>query len=272
MGGALEKEGEEGDDKEEWFASENNQAIHRRVAPDAATEAQIDRSTEQLRRVEEREQDLTRRFKSAQRCEIYNASTGVAESRFGLPLGKITVRLLKVEGLERRGGKKARQKLRAMVFVRDKNIYPHGRPYEGSVSPPPQWSRVGRVEQKVYSGVKKTFICFNQEFILSPIKSDKAEVVVRFFSEGHEVQKSGQVVQPLIELADQRTRKIAAPIEVNVASGIDASAANVLHLQLQWSFSKTKPLEAELYRTDGKKRELERRIESLYSPRGGVAS
>ena len=218
---------------------------------------------EKLRLAEMRLRSLRRSIQSAKQCEVYNSETGVAEAKAPpfIALGVVTLRLIQVEGLERTGRRGVDRTLRAVVSIRDRERYANGSPpYEGDVAPAPQTSRTGRPETKRYgsaaNATKKCVVVFNQEFIFAPVKSGKAEVVIRFVDVATK-KKQGQVVQRLAELADQRTRKIMAPIQVPEGSGIDAGTVNVAHLQMQWSHSKLKPLEDDLCRVFGERSELE---------------
>ena len=77
------------------------------------------------------------------------------------------------------------------------------------------------------------------------------------------MKKVGKVVLKFSSFLKQRVQKEMPPVTVLDVNGYDPNARNALHLQMQFSYSKVKPIKEELYRVFEDKKLLEQDMTSL---------
>jgi hypothetical protein len=226
--------------------------------------------------------DGRKRLKDAGETEVWNETTGVSEARSkpGFALGLVNLRLLRLEGPPC-----SAKQVVVLISVVDRHKYGESAPYTGKPGPDALTSTKGFLETlrgqtfvtfnqvslihdsifPVVQGSLWPFANGNQEFQIAPVKTVKADIVLRIV-DAMTKKTHGKAVVRLAELLDQRLARKTLVVELPPESAVGVVAPTEkreLHLEIQFEFSKAKPIRDELRRLLEEKGDAERDFMAL---------
>jgi len=198
----------------------------------------------QLLEIHEDLNSTKRNLKDVMKTEVFNEDTGVGETKHGLPLGVLTVKLILCENIDAQAS--------STTVVISMRSTKSNRPNPG---PPPQASKPAK------RGKDGKSLEFNQMFTLAPIKSQDGEVVFDIMDKSAQPKRKGTAKILLRELANQQEQEKYLNIQARQPDGTYKSLDKaLLFVKAQFIYSKIVPLKAAIFTLQDKKRQIEREI------------
>ena len=195
------------------------------------------------------------RLRAVYKTETFNENTGIGETKHGLALGRLSVKLIQIEGLLGEGlediaGKVQRIKVRISIRAIRKGtqvVPPFGDLCDSS---PLVLSTTGNSQIDQVMGP------------YAPIRAIDAEVVFDVLNLNEDEASIAVAVISLRELQDQVPHDMVLPLKVLLLNGKLASTGR-LFLNMHFQFSRVLPIRRRIYEVQGKLREVERDLALL---------
>jgi len=195
------------------------------------------------------------------KTEIFNENTGIGETKHGLPLGRLSVKLIQIEGLMGEG----------LEDLLTSNSPQKGGFFSGSNSQKIVVNINIRAIRKGASAARDFGVLARSEILIlndgcvkidqimgpyAPIQTIDAEVVFSVLNVNEDYASIAMAVISLRELQDQVAQDLVLPLKVRLPSGKIISPGR-LFLNIQFQFSKVLPLRRRIYEEQGRLREVE---------------
>jgi len=201
------------------------------------------------------------------KTEIFNENTGIGETKHGLPLGRLSVKLIQIEGLIGEGLE---------------DLITSSTPQQGGFFSGPQLQKVYvkidvRAIRKGATAAQDFGRLANSEKLIlkngsvkidqimgpyAPIRTIDAEVVFSVLNVNEDDASIAIAVISLRELQDQVAQDLVLPLKVKLPNGNIISPGR-LFLNIQFQFSRVLPLRRRIYEVQGKLREVEQELALL---------
>ncbi|CAM9423223.1 unnamed protein product [Scytosiphon promiscuus] len=245
--------------------------------------AQLGRLRTELRDVTRGLKIVKEQLQGAYEHETFNEQTGIGETKHGLPLGCLNIKLIRLDGME--GDPQATTVVMSLRNSRQGDKTPPGpalqssRPAErGSRIPAPPGGSGSDSGTPTLAGMM-----FSQVFVMAPIRSQDAEIVfdvtqtkqsgTSSLSRGGGVgaggssaagapRRAGTCRVSLRELADQREHDLPLTVLKKANNRWVPSPAR-LYVKIKFMYSKIVPLRNRIYALQDRKRSMEKEITLL---------
>lgn len=209
-------------------------------------------------------QTAKEQLKLAYQNETFNEAKGIGETKHGLPLGCLNVKLIKIQGLDISG----------LGEPSDLTVVMSLRSTKSDTEPPgpaPQPSRPA-VPGEIVDQIRS--LEFNQVFVMAPVKTQDADLLfdVLLRRSGAPHNRLGKCSIPLRDLADQTEHDFPLSLQKKSQSGKWEPVGEArLFAKVKFMYSKIVPLRNKIYLLQDKIRGLDRDITLLMSegPDGG---
>ncbi len=199
--------------------------------------------------------------------ETFNEQTGIGETKHGLPLGCLNIKLIRLEGFEAEPGNTI-----IILSLRSTQVGNSQSP-----GPAPQASRPAEPSRTVLddpmeeSGSRTRAMEFNQLFVMAPISTQDSELVFDITRDRRLGRQSrlGSCKVGLRELSDQLEKDLPLVVQKKNAAGRWESTKARLYVKLKFMYSKIVPLRNKIYTVKDRIRSIERDIMSIqHAPKG----
>eukprot|EP00903_Cladosiphon_okamuranus_P010788 g10194.t1 len=266
----------------------------RKLSP--AASAHLGRLRTELRDITRSLKVVKEQLQGAHQHEIFNEQTGIGETKHGLPLGCLNIKLIRLDGME--GDPQATTIVISLRNARLGDKTPPGpalqssRPAErGSLAPAPPGGAASGGSRAVLAGM-----VFSQVFVMAPIRSQDAELVFDVTQTMHSGPSSlargggdggsggggsgagssragapkrvGTCRVSLRELADQREHDLPLTV-LQKANGRWMPSSARLYVKVKFMYSKIVPLRNRIYALQDRKRFVEKEMTLLQIGGGG---
>lgn len=189
-----------------------------------------------------------RNLKSVMKTEVYNELTGVGETKHGLSLGVLTIKLILAEKVDAKPDE-------TTVVISIKPTKAVSRGGLAEPGPPPQASKPAR------RGAEPRTLDFNQVFTMAPIRTQDAEVTFDIMDKSAKPKRKGSCRILLRELANQQEHEKYLNVQVRGPDGhFQTIPEALLFVRCQFTYSKVVPLKANIFTLQDKKRQIEKEI------------
>eukprot|EP00606_Chrysophyceae_sp_TOSAG23-5_P000230 GSChrysophyteH2.ASY1.ANO1.782.1 assembled CDS len=179
------------------------------------------------------------------KTENYNDNTGIGETKHGLPLGRLSVKLIQIDGL-------VDQYVKIRVNIRASRKSTQAAPDFGELSDSSRFvlkpDGSGSVDQMMGP--------------YAPIRTIDAEVVFSVLNVNDADASIAVASISLRELQDQEMHDLVLPLKARLANG-DLVAPGRLFVSVQFQYSKVLPLRRRIYEVQGKLRDVEKDLAKL---------
>lgn len=199
------------------------------------------------------------------KTENYNDNTGIGETKHGLPLGRLSVKLIQIDGLVGEGledlfvadvnnsfSKPKDQYVKIRVNIRASRKSTQAAPDFGALSDSSRFvlkpDGSGSVDQMMGP--------------YAPIRTIDAEVVFSVLNVNDADASIAVASISLRELQDQEMHDLVLPLKARLANG-DLVAPGRLFVSVQFQYSKVLPLRRRIYEVQGKLRDVEKDLAKL---------
>ncbi len=200
--------------------------------------------------------------------ESFNEQTGIGETKHGLPLGCLNIKLIRLEGFEAEPGNTVI--ILSLRSTQAGNVQNPGPAPQ--VSRPAEPTRTDLDDTMEESGSRARAMEFNQLFVMAPIRTQDAELIFDITRDRRLGRQSrlGSCKVGLRELSDQLEKDLPLVIQKKNASGQWEHTKAHLYVKLKFMYSKILPLRNKIYRIKDCIRSLERDIMSIQyaAPKG----
>jgi hypothetical protein len=224
----------------------------------------------ELEEKEEMKKDLLRemrvikdKLQAVYKYETYNENTGIGETKHGLPLGRLAVRIIELQEFKHEDMPKfvPGLPLRVRILIRgSRNI---------GTQAGPAWTPKSDTEtHKLDSDYKAVF---NQVMgPYAPIRTQDAEVVfeimevIKTGGKGKSLSSVAVATKRLRELLDQKTHNEVLNVQLRHDDGSLFPCSARLFVTLEFTYSKIVPLRNELYQLQDKIRVVDEGIQLIH--------
>lgn len=212
------------------------------------------------------------------KTETFNDNTGIGETKHGLPLGRLTVNLIQIEGLigedigDNIAGKLAEKQAKAaqsgkqvstevlkqqLKIRRDIKIKCSVRATrKGTKAAAPLGNLAFSDTKKLLNGVARLDQVMGP---YAPIKTIDAEVFFNVLDTGEDDSSIAFANIGLRSIQDQRTHEKKLALKVKMASG-ESRIVGHLYLTIQFQFSKVLPVRRRIFEIQGQLRGIEEKL------------
>jgi hypothetical protein len=195
------------------------------------------------------------RLQVVYKTETFNENTGIGETKHGLPLGRLSIKLIQIsdlagEALGDFAGKSQRIKVRVTIRASRKGTQAAPDFGELTDTTPIVLSPAGDARVDHIMGP------------YAPIRVIDAEVFFDVLNLNDDNASVAHAIISLRELQDQTAHDVVLPLRVSLPDGRIVSLGR-LFLNMQFQFSRVLPLRRQIYQLQGKLREVEKELALL---------
>ena len=255
----------------------------RKGKPVTEEEYQAMEKLENKRRVILKEIQICKeRLQVVYKTEIFNENTGVGETKHGLPLGRLSVRLIRIEGLQGEGleeldarvnnrqgstlsslhGRAEAQMIRVKISIRSSRSAAKG----AQATPD-----LGDLALSEPNELKEGLVQLDQLMgPFAPVRTIEADTIFHVLHVNQENAVVASAAIGLRDLQDQVPHDMIIPLKVKSPNGTLISAGR-LFVNMHFQYSRVLPVRRRIYEEQGKLREIERELALLKAGKSGQA-
>jgi hypothetical protein len=202
------------------------------------------------------------KLQAVYKYETYNENTGIGETKHGLPLGRLSVRIIELQEFRHEYMPRFASGLPLKVRILVKGSRNIG------TQAGPAWTPKADTETHKLDGDHKAV--FNQVMgPFAPIRTQDAEVVFEIMEviksgKGKSVSSVAVASKRMRELLDQKTHNEVLNVQMRHDDGTLFPCSARLFVTLEFTFSKIVPLRNELYQLQDKIRVVDEGIQRIH--------
>lgn len=200
------------------------------------------------------------RLQEVYKTEIFNDATGVGETKHGLPLGRLSIKLVKIEGFETEIIKRSQFPFRIRVEIRGTRV---------GATAPIQKLPTSLTDSAVYVMPDEGNVELNQSMgPFAPIKTIDAEVLFHLLFHDKERPNDAPQATVSIRLKDLENQKQHDKIlkwKIRDAKAALQPSQGTLYVNLTFQYSKVVPIRNEIYRVQDQIKMVEAALAKIRS-------